>query len=88
MAEHFDILIIGGGVVGASTAYHLAALGDKKIGLIEREQIGSGGTGRSCAIVRTHYSVRSNTALTVKSLEMFSDFASYLDDPELSARVI
>ena len=85
MAEHFDILIIGGGVVGASTAYHLAALGDKKIGLIEREQIGSGGTGRSCAIVRTHYSVRSNTALTVKSLEMFSDFASYLDDPELTS---
>ncbi len=49
MAEHFDVLIIGGGVVGASTAYHLAALGGKKICLIEREQIGSGGTARSCA---------------------------------------
>ena len=36
MAEHFDVLIIGGGVVGASTAYHLAALGGKKICLIER----------------------------------------------------
>ena len=85
MAEHFDILVIGGGIVGASAAYHLAALGDRKIGLIERDRIGSGGTARSCAIIRTHYSVLSNTALTVKSLEMFGDLAGYLDEPGVTS---
>ena len=85
MAKQFDILVIGGGIVGASAAYHLAALGGRKIGLIERDQIGSGGTARSCAIVRTHYSVLSNTALTVKSLKMFGDLAGYLDEPGITS---
>ena len=82
MPESFDVVVIGGGVVGASTAYHLAALSDRTVALVERDQICSGGTARSCAIVRTHYSVPSNTALTVGSLEMFGDFPNYLDDPD------
>jgi sarcosine oxidase subunit beta len=85
MAENFDVVVVGGGVVGASTAYHLAALSDARVALVERDQTCSGGTAKSCAIVRTHYSVTSNTALTVKSLEMFHDLAGYLDEPEADA---
>ena len=44
MAERFDVVVIGGGVVGASTAYHLAALSDARVALVERaqRQLGSG----------------------------------------------
>lgn len=85
MTESFDILIVGGGVVGSSTAYHLAELSNSKVGLIERSQICSGGTARSCAIVRSHYSVPSNTALTVKSIEIFRNFNKYLGDSSLES---
>ena len=85
MAESFDVVVVGGGIVGASTAYHLALLSDARVALVERDQICSGGTAKSCAIVRTHYSITGNTALTLKSLTMFHDLAGYLDDPQADA---
>jgi len=85
MPETFDAIVIGAGVVGASTAFHLAKLGGLKVCVVERDQVCSGGTAKSCAIVRTHYSVPSNTALTVRSLEMFGAFRDWLDDAEADA---
>ena len=82
MSESFDVVVVGGGLVGASTAFHLAELSNRTVALVERGQICSGGTASSCAIVRTHYSVPSNVALTVQSLKIFDDFPAYLDDPE------
>ncbi|MDE0002487.1 MAG: FAD-binding oxidoreductase [Rhodospirillaceae bacterium] len=82
MHESFDVVVVGGGLVGASTAFHLAALSKLKVALVERGQICSGGTASSCAIVRTHYSVPSNVELTVQSLKIFDEFPTYLDDPE------
>ena len=54
MAESFDVAVVGGGIVGASTAYHLALLSDARVALIERGRICGGGTAKSCTIVRTH----------------------------------
>ncbi len=82
MSTSFDVVVVGGGLVGASTAFHLAELSNRTVALVERGQICSGGTASSCAIVRTHYSVPSNVALTVQSLKIFDDFPTYLDDPE------
>ena len=82
MSDVFDVVVIGGGLVGTSTAFHLAALSNRTVALVERGQICSGGTATSCAIVRTHYSVPSNVALAVHSLKIFDDFPTYLDDPE------
>ena len=82
MPQTFDVVVVGGGLVGASTAFHLAARSELTVALVERGKICSGGTASSCAIVRTHYSVPSNVALTVESLRIFDDFPSYLDDPE------
>ncbi|MCY4478673.1 MAG: FAD-binding oxidoreductase [Rhodospirillales bacterium] len=82
MSDSFDVVVVGGGLVGASTAFHLAARSDLTVALVERGRICSGGTASSCAIVRTHYSVPSNVALTVESLKIFDNFSSYLDDPE------
>lgn len=69
-----DIIIIGGGVIGCSTAYSLAAKGAKKVVLLERSSICSGGTAKSCAIVRTHYSIETNLIHAVESLKIFSHF--------------
>jgi len=85
MAETFDAIVIGAGVVGASTAFHLAKLGGLKVCVVERGQVCTGGTAKSCAIVRTHYSVPSNTALTVRSLAMFDAFQEWLEDGEADA---
>jgi sarcosine oxidase subunit beta len=82
MTESYDAIVIGGGVVGVSTLYHLADLGYSNALLLERNGIASGGTGRSCAVVRTHYSVLSNTQLALGSLRMLKDFKSALDDPD------
>ncbi len=85
MPATYEAIIIGGGVVGASTAFHLAELGLKRVLVLERGEIAGGGTGQSCAIVRSHYSVPSNTELAVRSLEMFRDFTAALKDPEAAS---
>ena len=82
MGEAYDVIVVGAGVVGASTAFHLAKLGGGKICLIDRSQVCSGGTAKSCAIVRSHYSVPSNTALTLMTLKIFAEFRDWLEDPE------
>ena len=82
MLHTFDVVVVGGGLVGASTAFHLAARSELTVALVERGKICSGGTASSCAIVRTHYSVPGNVALTVESLSIFDDFPAYLGDPE------
>ncbi len=82
MSETFDAIVVGAGVVGASTAFHLAKLGGLKVCVVERGGVCTGGTAKSCAIVRSHYSVPTNTALTLKSIEMFGHFQEWLEDDE------
>ncbi len=82
MSETFDAIVLGSGVVGASTAFHLSKLGGLKVCVVERGELCSGGTAKSCAIVRSHYSVPSNTALTLASLEMFAAFRDWLEDDD------
>lgn len=75
MPQTADILIIGGGLYGCSVAYHLAKLGAGKVVLLERSSICSGGTGKSCGVVRTHYSIAANMAHAVESLKVFEHFS-------------
>lgn len=74
MSINADIIIIGGGVIGCSTAYHLAREGANRVILLERDELASGGTAKSCAIVRTHYSIETNLHHAVESLRVFSHF--------------
>ena len=50
-----DVIVIGGGVNGTSTAFHLAARGVKNILLLERHHLAAGATGKSGSLVRLHY---------------------------------
>lgn len=75
MTETADIVIIGGGVNGASTAFHLARRGAGRIILLERASLASGATGKSGALVRCHYANRPETELARLSLNTFSNWA-------------
>ena len=86
--EKFDVVVIGGGVVGTSVAFHLSRLGAKKVLLLERETIGSGTTAQSSGILRTHYSVRENVELAKRSWDVFNDFAAYVGDAEASCGLV
>jgi len=70
-----DIVIIGGGVMGASAAYHLAARGMKNIVLLEKEEFfGTGATGRCAGGVRYQFSTDINIKLSLESLPMLERF--------------
>ena len=70
-----DIVIIGGGVMGASAAYHLAERGVKNIVLLEREQFfGQGATGRCAGGVRSQFGTEINIRLSIASLGMLDEF--------------
>ncbi len=68
-----DVVVIGGGVVGLSTAYALTELGVGSVVVLERDTIGSGGTGKSSGVVRCHYGVRSLAALAWRSLPVLEE---------------
>ena len=69
-----DVVIIGGGVMGASTAYHLAVRGCTNVVLLEARTLAAVGTGHSGSIVRQHYSQDVTTLLALRSVEMFENF--------------
>jgi len=57
--ETADVVVIGAGANGTSTAFHLAEAGVKRVVVVERQYLGSGATGKSGALVRMHYSMGS-----------------------------
>jgi heterotetrameric sarcosine oxidase beta subunit len=70
-----DVVIIGGGCMGTSVAYHLTRLGIKDIVLIEREHLlGMGSTGRNAGGVRHQFSSEANVKLSIESIELFERF--------------
>jgi sarcosine oxidase subunit beta len=68
-----DIIIIGGGINGVSTAFHLAREG-AQVTLLEKSFIAGGPTGRSSAIIRQHYSNPVTARMALKSLRFWQHF--------------
>ncbi len=70
-----ECVIIGGGVMGASTAYHLALMGMKNIVLLEKEEFfGQGATGRCAGGIRYQFATPINIELSKASLPMLENF--------------
>ncbi len=74
MTETADILVVGGGVMGTSIAYHLARQKAGRVLLLERQALCSGTTGRSGAIIRQHYSNDFTIRMAKESLHIFQHF--------------
>ena len=81
MAETAGVVIIGGGVMGCSILYNLAARGVTDTVLLERDVLASGSTGRSQAILRMHYSNEVTTRLAWDSLAIFRDLHEIVGTP-------
>ena len=70
-----DVVIIGGGIMGISTAWHLAAQGVRNIVVVERAELGSGSSAKPLGGVRANFSDPGNIVLGQRSLESFRMFA-------------
>lgn len=70
------VVIVGGGVIGVSAAFHLAEAGVTDVLLLESHALGSGSTCRAAGGVRGQFSDRVNIELGMRSLEAFGAFAA------------
>src|SRR5579859_4148666 len=74
LPESADVVVVGGGVMGTSAAFHLAEAG-VEVALIERAELGSGFTCRAAGGVRTQFSDWLNIEIAKRSMEAFRDFS-------------
>src|SRR6202795_421429 len=80
MNQTADVVVVGGGVNGASIAYALAARGVKVV-LVEKGALASGASGRSSALVRMHYTNEEDARLAWASFPVFKHWAELMRGP-------
>jgi glycine/D-amino acid oxidase-like deaminating enzyme len=76
-----EVVVIGGGVAGLSTARALVELGVTDVLVLERATVGSGGSGKSSGIVRCHYGIPSLAAMAWHALPVLEQAADILGAP-------
>jgi sarcosine oxidase subunit beta len=80
LKSRYDVVIVGGGVNGLSLAYHLAQYhGVRDVAVLERQYIGSGGSGRNTQVVRATYNTTETVPLYATSLGMYRTLSQELD---------
>lgn len=79
MINTADVVVIGGGVIGCSTAYNLAKLGAGKVVILEKSYLASGATGRCGAGMRMQWGSKTNCLLSKESVTMLSNLSERLD---------
>lgn len=72
--ETADVVVIGAGANGCSTAFHLAQMGAGKVVVVEQGHLAYGASGKSGALVRTSYANEPETRLAVESINYFSNW--------------
>jgi glycine/D-amino acid oxidase-like deaminating enzyme len=81
MTETADVVVVGGGVNGASIAYALASKGVKRVVLLEKGALASGASGRSSALVRMHYTNEWDARLAWASFPVFTHWEELMGGP-------
>lgn len=74
MERKAEAVVIGGGVIGASIAFHLAKLGLRETVLLERSHLAAGSTGRSVGLIETNYALDVNVGLAKCGFDEFMRF--------------
>jgi sarcosine oxidase, subunit beta len=75
LPEHASVVVIGGGVIGASIAFHLAESGVSDVLLLEKDELASGSTCKAAGGVRASFSNAANIAIGLRGLDVYSRFA-------------
>src|ERR1051326_4948999 len=82
MKRTAEVVIVGGGVIGLSIAYHLAKRGVKDVIVVERDSmIGTGSTGRCAGGFRHQFSTEVNIQLSLRSITKLQHFEEELGQP-------
>jgi len=75
MTDTADVVIVGAGIMGVSTAYHLARLGAGRVIVLERDTVCSGSTALASGGIRHQYANRLGIELTTHSIVTYERFA-------------
>ncbi len=76
-----DVVILGAGVMGTSIAFYLAKRKAGKIVVLDKDHVGRGGSGRSSALIRMHYTFPPEVQLALASLEIFQNWQEVVGAP-------
>jgi sarcosine oxidase subunit beta len=79
LQDRYDVVIIGAGVHGLSTAYYLAKQGITNVAVIDKGYVGGGASGRNTAIIRANYLTKQGIPFFRESLRLYQDLAKELD---------
>src|SRR5258705_2555546 len=71
LPSHAQVIVIGGGIIGCSTAYHLTKLGVKDVLLLERKQLTSGTTWHAAGLVRATLYTQNLTRLAKYTIDLY-----------------
>ena len=83
MTTSADVVIVGGGVIGASIAYHLTQRGIRDVVVLERDRLGSGSTSRNAGGIRLQFSTEINVRMSQRSLAALLRFEDEMGiDPQ------
>src|SRR6059036_3326273 len=69
-----SVVIVGGGVVGCSIAYHLAGRGVRDVVVLERETVGSGTTSKAAGGIRAQFSTETEIRFSLEAIKVFERF--------------
>ena len=79
LKDSYDVVIIGGGVHGLSTAYYLAKMGLTDVAVLDKGYLGGGGSARSTAIIRANYLTPEGIPFFYESVKMYETLAQELE---------
>ena len=78
LKDSYDVVIIGGGVHGLSTAYYLGQMGITNVAVLDRDYLGGGASARSTAIIRSNYLTAEAIPFFRESHKLYQGLASEL----------
>jgi sarcosine oxidase subunit beta len=79
LKDKYDVVIIGAGIHGLSTAYYLAKRGITNVAVLDKGYVGGGASGRNTAIIRANYLTVEGIPFFRESLNLYEDLAQELD---------
>ena len=78
LKDSYDVVIIGGGVHGLSTAYYLGQMGITDVAVLDKDYLGGGASARSTAIIRSNYLTAEAIPFFRESHKLYQGLASEL----------